>query len=67
MIVNPYGMSLIDWADQVTDTYPQMGRLMDNGWQLWGEQLIMVAQKDVPNPHQFDTWREWAELLNEVM
>jgi hypothetical protein len=68
MIVNPYGLTLIEWADRLTDNYPQLGRLMDNDWQSWGGRLLLVAgDKQVPSPSDFTTWREWAETLSEVL
>lgn len=69
----PTGMGLQDWADQIAldlDPYGALGRL-DNveRWQDWGMQFLnnMTLQENIPNPYQFNDWREWAERFCQVL
>ena len=69
MITRPYGMNLIDWADCVVldlEAYGVFGKLMsESGWQDWGVQFLNNATlgRNLPNPYNFTTWREWAERM----
>lgn len=66
-MIDPRGLELTAWADAVIldngDAYG-FGRLDDESqWQNWAVNLYRAqpfAQKTVPDPYQFDDWREWA-------
>lgn len=73
MITRPYGMGLTDWADRVVldlEAYGAFGKLMSEAdWQGWGVQFLNNATlgRNLPNPYNFNTWREWAERMCEVL
>jgi len=66
-MIDPRGMTLIDWADSVIlsvgDAW-SFGRLDDeNDWQDWAVGFLNASPfstRAVPDPYQFDDWREWA-------
>jgi hypothetical protein len=42
----------------------------DSDWQNWGAGLLSlngIASAGVPNPYQFDDWKEWAMRLNQII
>lgn len=66
-MINPIGLTLPQWADAVIldngDAF-SFGRLQDESeWQSWARAFCTAqpfAQRAVPDPYQFDDWREWA-------
>lgn len=66
MIPSPYGLSLNDWADQVTFELQDAGPvpvLDDDRWLDWAERLLELnptIQQVVPSPAGFTDWRDWA-------
>ncbi len=66
-MIDPHGMTLIDWADSVIlsvgDAW-SFGRLDDeNEWQDWATGFLKASPfstRAAPDPYQFDDWREWA-------
>jgi hypothetical protein len=60
-------MGLRDWADSVIldlgDAW-SFGTLKDEArWQEWAANIVRAstfAQQVLPNPYQFNDWREWA-------
>lgn len=65
-MVDPRGMTLRDWTDSViltvTDGYA-FGRLDGDNWQAWATGFVRApgySQRNVPDPYQFNDWREWA-------
>ena len=73
-MINPYGMTLRDWADAVvllTEPAWSLGRLDDESdWQNWAVGLVRaspVSQRAPPNPFQFNDWREWAQLAYPML
>lgn len=66
-MINPIGMNVTEWADAVVlDNGGAFGfgKLLDeNQWQEWAASFVRAqpfAQRGVPDPYQFDDWREWA-------
>lgn len=66
-MINPQGLALKDWTDSLILTFGSTWsseRLDDEAsWQDWATGFIrapLFAQRDVPDPYQFDDWREWA-------
>lgn len=66
-MLDPRGMSLREFADGfILTSGDQWGlpRLSDESeWQEWAATLVRAqpyAQRTVPDPYQFDDWREWA-------
>jgi hypothetical protein len=65
-IVSPKWLSLPDWADQVSND-TGVGRLADTSkWQAWAAQLSLILNS-VPSPYDFDDWKDWAELLTQIL
>lgn len=64
-MIDPVNMTVMQWADAVilsiTDAW-SVGRLDDETeWQHWGVGLLRAfSQRALPNPYDFDDWREWA-------
>lgn len=65
-MIDPTTMSLQDWADSVilsvTDVW-DFGKIVDDQWQEWAKAFVTASgysQRNVPDPYQFDDWREWA-------
>lgn len=65
-MIDPRNMSLQDWADSVilsvTDVW-DFGKIVDDNWQDWAKSFVVASgysQRNVPDPYQFDDWREWA-------
>jgi len=68
----PTGLTLQDWADQVSldlDRYGAMSKIAGDEWQNWGVQLLNNSSlgHNIPNPYQFDNWSDWAERLCGVL
>ena len=69
----PTGMSLRDWADQITldlDPYGAFGRLdVEDQWQNWAMQFLnnMSLRENFPVPYNYKNWREWAERFCQVL
>jgi hypothetical protein len=69
----PTGMSLRDWADQITldlDPYGAFGRLdIEDQWQNWAMQFLnnMTLRENFPIPYSYDNWRDWAERFCQVL
>ena len=73
-MIDPRGMGLIDWADSVIlsvgDAFA-FGRLDDETmWQGWATSFLRATpftQRTLPDPFQFDDWREWAMLVYPML
>jgi hypothetical protein len=69
-MINPAGMSLMDWADSVVlsvnDAWAY-GKLEDeSAWQDWAvafSKASPFSQQVIPNPYDFENWRDWAMLV----
>lgn len=65
----PTWLSVIDWADQVVldlKDYGTLSQLKDPAhWQEWGLELLnnISLPANLPDPYQYDDWRDWAEIL----
>jgi len=66
-MINPTGLTLRDWADSVVLTVGDawsFGKLADETeWQPWAVGFVRASpftQRALPDPFQFDDWREWA-------
>lgn len=67
MAINPVGISLLEWADAViltTNDAWSFGKLEDEAdWQQWATGFVRASpftQRTLPDPFQFEDWREWA-------
>ena len=66
-ITIPTGLSLRDWADQISldlDAFGAFGRLdVEENWQNWAMQFLnnTSLRENFPIPYQFTDWREWAD------
>lgn len=67
MSINPVGMTLPQWADAVILTVNDawsFGKIADPAkWQDWAVGFVRAspfAQRVLPDPYQFNDWREWA-------
>lgn len=66
-MIDPRGMRLQDWADSVilaTRDRWAFGRLASEAeWQDWAVGFVRASrltQRTLPDPYQFNDWREWA-------
>lgn len=72
-MIDPAGMSILDWADSVVLDVPAtwaLGRLDDpDQWQTWAMGLVRASttQRALPDPFQFDDWREWAQRVYPLL
>lgn len=72
-ITLPTGMTLRDWADQVTmdlDAYGSFGRIEDEeNWQGWAGRFLnnLSLKENFPRPNEFADWREWAERFAQIL
>ncbi len=71
--INPIGMGMKDWCDQMTTNLAQYGafrRLMDESeWGAWSLYVYPFLQKhkaQTPDPRGMP-WREWAVRVNGVL
>jgi len=73
VVTLPTGMSLKDWADQISldlDPFGTFGRLDDESkWQDWAVQFSSRASlsENFPTPYNFSNWRDWAERFCQVV
>ena len=74
MNIDPYGMTVIEWTDAMAyllDGEPPSRKLLDpENWKDWAEDLKDVANfagQNIPNPHGFDDWFEWAQRFNSTV
>lgn len=73
-ITLPAGMTLTDWADQITfdlDNQTTLSKLMDERkWQDWAVQFVTVtglSGYNIPTPYVFDSWKAWADSLCKAL
>lgn len=73
-MINPRNMSLTDWADSVilsTSDAWSFGKLEDEArWQDWAIGFVRASnftQQVVPDPYQFEDWRDWAERVYPML
>ncbi len=65
-MIDPRGMDLHSWADAVVlelNDAGWTGRLDGDDWQSWAVGIVRAqpfAQRVLPDPYQFEDWREWA-------
>lgn len=74
MNIDPRGMTLTDWTDNMSFILDKMVLVerLDNEeeWREWATNIIDTPTfegQNVPNPYQFDDWREWAMRFNQVV
>lgn len=67
MSVNPIGLTLRQWADAAILTTSDawaFGKLTDEDkWQDWAVGFVRASpftQRVLPDPYQFNDWRDWA-------
>ena len=71
-ITLPVGMTLRDWADQISldlDKYGAFGRLDDETkWQDWAMQFLnnTSLKNNFPIPYDYQNWQEWAQRFCQV-
>lgn len=65
--INPHGMSVQDWTDQMALNVAYLGPLpqllRERDWQDWGAALLSTAALGgaiIPSPYVYRTWQEWA-------
>lgn len=66
-MIDPRNMTLRDWADSVilsVEVAWTFGRLDNEAeWQDWAVGFVRAntySARTLPDPYQFDDWREWA-------
>lgn len=73
MITRPFGMNVMDWADQALmdlDSYGAFGKLENPDiWREWAMQFLnnSVLGRNLPDPNSYTNWSDWAERLCGVL
>jgi hypothetical protein len=74
MTVQPKGLTLQQWFDAVMLDNPSnwaLGTLTDaSDWQIHAAGFVRappLAQRALPDPYQFNDWREWAERVYPLL
>lgn len=75
MIVQPTNLTLHQWADAVVLTLNNtaaLPKLLDDDWQRWGTTLLVPLESssgssNLPDPHSFSDWFDWASRLCEEL
>jgi hypothetical protein len=69
-MIIPVNMTVIEWADQMTQSVDKYSDVMKlekpEDWQFWALSVILSNEQweaAVPNPFSYTDWREWAELF----
>lgn len=72
LTIDPRDMDVMSWTAQMAINLDAVGPiqtlLAPNRWQDWGAHLLAIASLSgilIPDPYQFDDWREWAMRTNE--
>ncbi len=74
-MIDPRGMSLVDWADSlvllVNGQGWAFGRVTNEAdWQDWAVGFVRaggLATRTLPDPHAFTDWRKWAERVYPML
>lgn len=73
-ITLPVGLSLMDWADQITfdlDNQTSLSKLLsEDDWQNWAVQFVTatgLSTYNVPTPYDFKDWQPWADALCKTL
>jgi len=73
MNINPEGMSVIDWADNMA--FALSGTVIParldhpEKWREWAVNILRtpsIEGQNAPDPYQFENWRDWAMRFNQV-
>ncbi len=74
MNIDPRGMTVIDWTDNMGFVLDKMvipERLDDpTKWRGWATNILDTPSfegQNAPDPYQFDDWMEWAMRFNQVV
>lgn len=72
MTIDPRGMTVFQWTDAMAlllnGTPPAEKLLREEDWQSWAENVVNgVEGATLPDPYQFNDWREWAQRLNATV
>jgi acetyl-CoA carboxylase carboxyltransferase component len=72
-MINPDGMTAIEWTDQMSSYLPSVLPMKinsENEWREWARHVLSfpeIARFTPPDPGQFTDWREWADRFNETV
>lgn len=71
-VIDPRYMDAVEWADAMVPNLEKLGNIgrLDDAdkWREWASQLLnlpKLAGSIVPDPYQFDDWRDWAQRCNK--
>lgn len=67
MIIDPRGMTAVDWCSQMTlglDKYGAIPAIRDGSeWRRWANIVVQLPAAQLvqaPFPESFETWEQWA-------
>lgn len=68
MIINPVGMTVENWANQMGHLTGKLAPVaqLDNPtrWREWAYNLLLaIHQPNLPDPAHFEKWEDWAQRL----
>lgn len=74
-MINPYAMpSFQEWADFSLPSLERFGAIeippLEDGWKSWASGVVLlngIAARGAPSPYEFNSWRDWAARLIEVV
>jgi hypothetical protein len=71
LVVDPRGLSVIEWADYTTnniEAFGVVGRLdSEDSWMEWAQNVASLSEmqrRGVPPPYMYSSWRDWALDFN---
>lgn len=74
MILDPRGLTVVEWTDRVN---PFLGRygtipILDSPvkWRDWAAAVILfpgISGFNPPNPFQFERWMDWVDAFNKAV
>lgn len=73
-VIDPRGLSAIDWVDYTSDLFSGVVPLMvlrtGLEWRLWGyhvRQTLSLQGILTPDPDAYSNWLDWAFRFNQVL
>lgn len=73
-VIDPRGMDVMEWTQRMALPLDIIGNpeqlMKPEEWREWAISISDTPTREgqnVPDPHQFDDWQEWAMRFNQVV